>query len=309
MTQPFSPHVRLLLQQGIRAPCPLGHGVRDLESRQRGPPAPTPRWGRCGLRILGDPKGQLAWEGRDGRDFQRQPQATVNEAGVARQGQGLRWEGGCGLWEKSRRRRGAGQHPGSQAAPLLFLALLPGSQLPTLSSGLGRAGRREEVWIHGLRTCPDRVLSPARGPQLCWPLPGAAQSTEGSCPCSSTPGGASLSPACVPAPRLVLPADLAEARPLSPLTPQPRFPSSLWRRAPMSSSPTLRSCFLENLQRWRGEPVWPAPLMARASICPDPGPLPLLWDCLPAPPSPRTALLNGEVGQHCDPQFNSSWLL
>lgn len=26
-TQPFSPHVRLLLQQGIRAPCPLGDGV------------------------------------------------------------------------------------------------------------------------------------------------------------------------------------------------------------------------------------------------------------------------------------------
>lgn len=38
--------------------------------------------------------------------------------------------------------RGICRHPGSQAAPLLFLALLPGSQLqlPTLSSGLG--------WVH-----------------------------------------------------------------------------------------------------------------------------------------------------------------
>lgn len=80
--------------------------------------------------------------------------------------------------------RGICRHPGSQAAPLLFLALLPGSQLqlPTLSSGLGwvhepgrlsNGGGKEEVGMHWRKTCREiESLSPERGPWLCSPLQG-----------------------------------------------------------------------------------------------------------------------------------------
>ena len=69
-----------------------------------------------------------------------------------------RGEGG-GLPESEVSQSGEGLRPGAQAAPLLFLALVTGSQLPTLSPGLGRvpsgAGKREEVGMPWLRTCPD----------------------------------------------------------------------------------------------------------------------------------------------------------
>lgn len=56
-------------------------------------------------------------------------------------------------------RAGSMQQPGGQAAPLLFWALLPGSQLNALlGAGPGTpswAGGSEEVWTPWLRTCPD----------------------------------------------------------------------------------------------------------------------------------------------------------
>lgn len=85
---------------------------------------------------------------------------VTSRAGAARQGQTVgRGEGGRGLPESEVSQSGEGLRPGAQAAPLLFLALVPGSQLPTLSPGLGRApsgaGKREEVEMPWLRTCPD----------------------------------------------------------------------------------------------------------------------------------------------------------
>ena len=83
---------------------------------------------------------------------------VTSRAGAARQGQTVGVRGG-GLPESEVSQRGEGLRPGAQAAPLLFLALVTGSQLPTLSPGLGRvpsgAGKREEVGMPWLRTCPD----------------------------------------------------------------------------------------------------------------------------------------------------------
>ena len=98
------------------------------------------------------------------------------------------WEEGAACDRRNHSEaRGICRHPSSQAAPLLFLALLPGSQLqlPTLSSGLGwvhepgrlsNRGGKEEVGMHWRKTCREiESLSPERGPWLCSPLQGQAQ--------------------------------------------------------------------------------------------------------------------------------------
>lgn len=182
-TQPFSellrpgcesPHSRMLLQQDAwrldrKRACSKSRGAGRQGHRPGKQATDFPaNQGKWGQRISsGLKKGAAGLKGRGDSDLL----GSCGLAGPDRQGAQR-----ASRSQRSRGQswRGSVRRPGSQAAPLLFLAPAPGSQLPTLSSGLGRAwswaGEREEVGMHWLRTCPDRISSPERGRWLSRPL-------------------------------------------------------------------------------------------------------------------------------------------
>lgn len=90
---PGSPHIRWLLQQGLGLPASWETGSETWKAAR----VPSSQ-GRCGQRILSDPKkGAAGLERRGCQGPPGPPQALVKEAGVAGQGRNLGWEEGCRL--------------------------------------------------------------------------------------------------------------------------------------------------------------------------------------------------------------------
>lgn len=158
---------------------------------------------------------------------------------------------GGGLWALGEitaqaRGRAAPRQPGGSSVVFGSATWFPAANAllragPGRQEGGGADARAEDVSRPSLVPCqrPPALLASSRG------------STEHRrpLPLFFDPGAcASLSPACVPAPRLVLPAGLAESLAFPHSHRCPVFPARRGDRHRCPASPTLRSCFLENLQ-------------------------------------------------------------